>query len=39
MKTIMLLFLTALLGNEVYAQQKANPFNDIDATWQNGSDR
>lgn len=39
MKTIMCLLLTAVLGFEVYGQQKDNPFNDIDAAWQNGSDR
>ena len=39
MKTIILLLLTVLSGIEVYGQQKGNPFNDIDATWQNGSDR
>ncbi len=39
MKTIILILLTALLGIEVCAQQKANPFNEIDTTWQNGSDR
>jgi hypothetical protein len=39
MKTIMLLILTGLSVIEAVGQQKGNPFNDIDATWQNGSDR
>jgi hypothetical protein len=39
MKTIILLLLTAVSGIEAYGQQKGEPFNDIDATWQNGSDR
>jgi hypothetical protein len=39
MKTIILLLLTVVVGIEVSAQQKGKPFDDIDASWQNGNDR
>jgi hypothetical protein len=38
-KSITLLFLALILCNRISAQQKGEPFANIDATWQNGSDR
>jgi hypothetical protein len=38
-KTIIAFFFYILTGIEVLAQQKGQPFANIDATWQNGSDR
>jgi Putative beta-barrel porin-2, OmpL-like. bbp2 len=39
MKSSILLFLTLFVCFEISAQQKGEPFSNIDATWQNGSDR
>jgi hypothetical protein len=39
MKTIILLLLTVVVGFKVSAQQKGKPFDNIDASWQNGNDR
>jgi hypothetical protein len=38
-KTIILLFFCIVIGAELMAQQKGEPFANIDETWQNGSDR
>jgi hypothetical protein len=38
-KTIIVIFLSIALSFEILAQQKGEPFANIDGTWQNGSDR
>ena len=39
MKTIVVLLLTASVSINLIAQQKGEPFPNIDASWQNGNDR
>jgi hypothetical protein len=38
-KTLNLFFLLSVISLNLAAQQKGEPFSDIDGTWQNGSDR
>ena len=39
MKTIIFLLMTIAISINLFAQQKGEPFEGIDATWQNGNDR
>ena len=39
MKTIIFFLMTVAVNINLFAQQKGEPFDGIDATWQNGNDR